>query len=75
MRTAVLTKVRSAREPNGSRCLICSTLRFLAQEEYRDLAGVDDTGGLHEQVQGSQQERGGNIGGAGKLILLNLVIK
>ena len=55
--------------------IYCSTLRFLAQEKHWDLAGVDDTGGLHEQVQGSQQERGGNIGGAGKLRILNLVIK
>ena len=38
-----------------------------AEEEHRDSAGVDNTRGLHEQVQGGQQKCGGNIGGTGKL--------
>ena len=38
-----------------------------AEEEHRDSVGVDNTGGLHEQVQGGQQECGGNTGGVGKL--------
>ena len=41
--------------------------RLPAEEEYRDSVGVDNTGGLHEQVQGGQQECGGNTGGVGKL--------
>ena len=42
-------------------------LRLSAEEEYRDSVGVDDTWGLHEQVQGGQQERRRNIGGVGEL--------
>ena len=41
--------------------------RLPAEEEHRDSVGVDNTGGLHEQVQGGQQECGGNTGGVGKL--------
>ena len=40
---------------------------MFAEEEHWDPVGMDHTGGLHEQVQGGQQERRRNIGGVGEL--------